>query len=201
VVIQKTQSALDQGDLFTPGVIRYHVRATNNDEDTLLSFYVQAAMDYCISRTNRNIGNNAFVVMLHKSEAYSPIYFRGITGMDTATPGLQGAANDFTIKYLNKSGSYVDVPAANYRTQSDVYPCLLEFIDWNPSDISEQDKYIYKITFTAGEALSDVPRAFKQAVLLLVGHFYNQREGEIIGAISGEIKFGIERLLDSIRKF
>ena len=191
MVISKTQSALTSTDLISAEMVRYHVRAVSNDEDTLLGIYTDSAISYCVSQTNRNIGSNTFTVMLHKGEAAYPIYFRGVTG----------AVTSFTLKYLNTSGNYVDVPAANFRVQSDVYPTLLEFIDWNPSDISEQDKYVYKITFSAGETLSSQPKQFTQAVLLLVGHFYNQREGEIIGAISGEIKIGVNRLLESIRKF
>ncbi|CAB3870261.1 head-tail connector protein [Achromobacter deleyi] len=35
----------------------------------------------------------------------------------------------------------------------------------------------------------------EQAVLLLVGHWYSNREGAVVGAVSNDVKLGVERLL------
>jgi uncharacterized phiE125 gp8 family phage protein len=60
------------------------------------------------------------------------------------------------------------------------------------------------VTYKAGwAAAADVPKSIKQAVLLLVGHWYENREASIVGAIAREIELGIQALLnlDNARRF
>lgn len=196
MIVSKTQSALSYTDLFSLDLVHYHVRSLGSAENTVLEYYINAALDYCVALSNRNIGaTNAFTILLHESEAKYPIFFRGITGL--ASPPA-----DLSVQYYKDDNTYADVPAENYRLRSDVYPALLEFVDFNPSDInSDSDKETYKISFSGGEALSGMPKQFGQAVLLLTGHFYNQRESEVIGQVTTEVKMGVERLLNSMRKF
>lgn len=52
------------------------------------------------------------------------------------------------------------------------------------------------IRFVAGYAgASDVPMRVKQAILLLVGHWYENRESVVVGTISKSIEFGVQALL------
>lgn len=196
MIVSKTQSALDYTDLFSIELARYHVRSLGSAEDTVLAYYINAALDYCVALSNRNIGaTNSFTILLHEDEAKYPVFFRGITGLASTPTGL-------SVQYYTKDNTYADVPAANYRLRSDVYPALLEFVDFNPSDInSNSDKETYKISFSGGETLASLPKQFGQAVLLLTGHFYNQRESEVIGQVTTEVKMGVERLLNSMQKF
>jgi uncharacterized phiE125 gp8 family phage protein len=54
-----------------------------------------------------------------------------------------------------------------------------------------------EITFVAGfgPARSDVPAPFKQAALLLVGNWYENREQEITGVVPHDLMFGVQSLL------
>lgn len=57
-----------------------------------------------------------------------------------------------------------------------------------------------EITYTAGYAdIDEVPEDLKQAVLLLVSHFYENREPEISGTIVSAWQLGAERLLERYR--
>ncbi len=196
MIVSKTQSALSYTDLFSIELARYHVRSLGTAEDTVLTQYINAALDYCVASTNRNIGTtNSFTIMLHHEEAKYPVYFRGITGLASPPANL-------SVQYYKQDNTYADVPTANYRLRSDVYPALLEFVDFHPSNLNmDTTKEVYKISFTGGEALSALPKQFGQAVLLLTGHLYNQRESEVIGQVTTEIKMGVDRLLNSMEKF
>jgi uncharacterized phiE125 gp8 family phage protein len=53
-----------------------------------------------------------------------------------------------------------------------------------------------QITFTAGYgAASDVPDDIKHAIKLLVGHWYENREAALTGAVSKEMDFAVKALL------
>ena len=58
-----------------------------------------------------------------------------------------------------------------------------------------------RVTIEGGEPLTSVPRAYRQAALLLVGHYDTQREAEYTGGITSEIKEGVNRLLASVRSY
>jgi uncharacterized phiE125 gp8 family phage protein len=55
-----------------------------------------------------------------------------------------------------------------------------------------------KIEFVVGygDAPADVPDTVRHAMLLLVGHWYDNREVELIGSISKTLPFGYESLLN-----
>jgi len=47
----------------------------------------------------------------------------------------------------------------------------------------------------AGPDEMTVTKDVEQAILLLVGHWYSNREGAVIGAVSNQVQLGVERLL------
>lgn len=50
-----------------------------------------------------------------------------------------------------------------------------------------------RITYTAGE--TDAPDDMKQAVFMLVSHWYENREAVVVGTISAEVSLGVNQLL------
>lgn len=58
-----------------------------------------------------------------------------------------------------------------------------------------------QITFTAGAAdVASVPASIKQATLMLVAHWYRQREAVLVGTISKEVELGLQALLANERR-
>lgn len=84
----------------------------------------------------------------------------------------------------------------------DTYPIE---IDWTkveqPSDIHVREKQVYRITLSGGDNVKDLPRQYRQAMLLLVGHYDSQREAEYIGGLTTEIKEGVQRLLATVKVY
>lgn len=57
-----------------------------------------------------------------------------------------------------------------------------------------------KVNYTAGYgAAEDVPETIKQAMLLLIGHWYENRENSTVGAVNRSIEFGVTALLSVTR--
>lgn len=53
------------------------------------------------------------------------------------------------------------------------------------------------VTYVAGwTSAANVPQPIKQALLLLIGHWYENRESVLVGSISRPIEFGVRALLD-----
>ncbi len=68
-------------------------------------------------------------------------------------------------------------------------------------DAADEQEDFWKLTFKAGTDFMSLPKQYKQAALLLVGHYYNMREAENIGGITTELKEGVRRLIQSVRQF
>jgi rod shape determining protein RodA len=60
---------------------------------------------------------------------------------------------------------------------------------------------VYRITLAGGDNVKDLPRQYRQAMLLLVGHYDSQREAEYIGGLTTEIKEGVQRLLATVKVY
>jgi uncharacterized phiE125 gp8 family phage protein len=58
------------------------------------------------------------------------------------------------------------------------------------------------VTYTAGYGMAvDVPQRIKQAMLLLVGHWYENRENTVVGTVNRSIEMGVQSLLGIDRAF
>lgn len=99
--------------------------------------------------------------------------------LNTATLG------DFRISY-SKFGTVITPNSGSWPTMADREDAL-------------------QITFNAGAAVGGpvkaVPPTVKRAVLMLVAHWYRQRETVVIGSISKEVEFGLQHLLANERNF
>ncbi len=208
-VASTTLFAAAEADALT--LLRNHVRAIDNSDDELLKIYLDAAFDYMQTMSDRLLGSHDVRVYVDYSELS-----RGII-----LPTVNGVSDDFKVFYRKEDGTYSDDilsaetgdPASanadyladlEYVIIKDQYPPYLFFKNLtelvNNKDTQFAKGYL-KITCTAGTTLSSLPMQYKQAALLLVGHYYNMREAENIGGITMEIKEGVRRLMASVRQY
>lgn len=174
--------------------------ARADGQDTLWDTIEPAAMDYLTQQCNRYFGENVATIYLDKSElvvgevydfhkAFYPVIF-------------EDATEEFNFEYLNTSDEYVSLTEdTHYKIHKRKYPVGIELLplDTPIEDESDEEYGHYRITLPFGEFT--YPPRFKQAFLLLTGHFYNQREAEVIGAITTEVKMGVDRLIGSLRNY
>lgn len=65
-----------------------------------------------------------------------------------------------------------------------------------------RDYNAVNVRYVAGYATPEaIPQRYKQAILLLVGHWYENRESAISGTISREIDFSVTALVRADRQF
>lgn len=187
-------------------LLRDHVRAIDDSEDTLIKVYLDAAIDYMQELSNRVLGSSSVEVYLDKDE---------IQKGDIIIPKCQNVSS-IAIFYRKKDNTYssditnshtadyvAGATSDKYIVLKHRYPMIvnlrdiLELLD----EPSEFDRDLIKLTFTSGTSLDVLPAQYKQAALLLVGHYYNMREAESIGGITTEVKEGVHRLIQSVRQF
>jgi hypothetical protein len=195
----------DASEATALALLRSHVRAIDNSEDDLLKIYLDAALDYMQELSDRLLGSHTVVVNLDYDEA---VHYHGVT-----IPKCQDISNDLAIKYRKKDNTMsTDVLAdsgtdmitdLDYIWQRNRYPAIINLRNL-PDKLTEHsdfDEDFVELTFTAGTALASLPKQYRQAALLLVGHYYNMREAESIGGITTELKEGVSRLIQSVRQF
>ena len=68
-----------------------------------------------------------------------------------------------------------------------------------PTTFTRDDAIKVQYVIGYGDSFTDVPSTVRHAILMLVSHYYENRENELIGTISKTIPFGFEALIDSER--
>lgn len=108
-----------------------------------------------------------------------------------------------SIKYINTSGVQTTLDTAEYTYDAEsepgtVYPAYGK--SW-PSIRGDRNsiEIIYKVGY--GTTAASVPQNVKQAILLLAGHWYENREPVIIGTIVRNLPLAVQSLLMQDRVF
>ena len=68
-----------------------------------------------------------------------------------------------------------------------------------PTTFVRDDAIAIEYVIGYGDTFRDVPSTVRHALFMLVAHYYENRENELIGTISKTLPFGFEALIDSER--
>jgi uncharacterized phiE125 gp8 family phage protein len=101
-----------------------------------------------------------------------------------------------SVVYLDANGDSQTWDDANYVVDIYTEPSLI--VEKNgstyPDTIDQRNAVTVTYTSGFGTTAADVPQPIKQAILLLIGHFYNHREDTV-----SEKRTAAERLLNFYR--
>lgn len=171
-------------------LVKEHLRLTTADQANVLPIYLGAAVEWVETYTGRPLMRQTWRVTLPGFPVRTWLPFSvpfgaitGITYYDTANASQTLASSVYTVP-----------------TDSEPACVLLASGQSWPSLYSREDAVA--ITYTSGaEDAANVPIALRQAVLLLTGHFYENREAVLVSAISKEIEFAATALCAPYRVF
>lgn len=192
--LEVTHHAIDYTELISNAVVYEHLKVDSQyfygSEADLIESYMNSALQYCAEITGRllktSTDDSDVVVTLDRDD--KSVFLNGISGVSIDT-----------FSYLNSDFTYVEY--TDYKLIDAIYPYSIRLGDM-PSDLnSDVDSNLFKITMTGGDLISSLPSQYKQAVLLLGGHYFLNREAEYIGGVTNEIKEGVRRLLQSVRRY
>jgi uncharacterized phiE125 gp8 family phage protein len=161
-----------------------------NVEDTLLTNLITVARETCENITNRALATQTLELSLDEFPignirlprpplvSVTSIYYKDSDGTDT-----EWANTNYIVDITKEPGEVV-------LTYGNTYPVFTEY----PTGA-------VKIIYVAGYT-TDCPKSIKQAMLLLIGHLYENREEVIAGGFREVLKnipMGAESLLQSYR--
>lgn len=166
-----------------------HLRVDSDDENTLISALVQAATDHvdgyggilgrCLVTQTWRQDFDQF-----SQKLYLPMLAASVT----------------SVVYVDDYGGSTTVGAANYELLNWHGGSYVRFIDDYPFPSGLAEAAAVRVTFTSGfGAAADVPAAIKAAMLLMIGHWYANREAINVGNIVSELPLGAMSLLEPYR--
>lgn len=166
---------------------RAQVRVTAMQEDALLTRLVEAARQHVERAIRRALITQSWRLYL---DDWPP----GRVVRLPATPVQEVAS----ITVFDADGMPVELDPADYEVDGQGTPARLKV----KAGVGGSSKALngIEIDFTAGygDAGEDVPAALRQAILLLVAHWYEHREAGI-DAATASIPFGFDALVAGYR--
>ena len=168
---------------------KLHCRIDTNADDTLITMLITAARRTVESDSGRALITQTWALVLDS--------FPTSTKIKLPLPPLQSITS---IKYYTTAAVEATFASATYLVSiDDQYGGLIVLKDsasW-PAITIPLEKGAVRIRFIAGYGLAAaVPETYKQAMLLLIGHWYENREAiTITGAIPKDVPLGYESLI------
>jgi uncharacterized phiE125 gp8 family phage protein len=163
-----------------------HLRIDHNDEDAVVEGLIRAAASYLDG--NDGVLGKAIVNQTWQVDmsAFADPVRLPLTPVQSVT----------SITYFDALNATQTVPPANYALFADVLGSYVQPIGgaaW-PAVYARADAI--RITFVAGYGpAAAVPEAITQLILLLVGHWYENREAVVVGPSVAPLPMAVEALL------
>jgi len=180
VVTASTDLAVPTTDL------RDHVRGSTAD-DSWLALAGLAAQRYCEDVTGRSLYNQTF------RQTYTdwPDEF--------VMERQPGTTSSLSIEYLKSGGStWTAWSSSYYRVQTDEPTRVVKRYNKSYPSATRETGESVRLNFVAGygtTTTNTIPPEFKHAIKLLVGHWYENRESVVVGAVQARIANTLDSLL------
>lgn len=191
-MLRPTRTVAPSVDLLTPAEVKAHCRVDTTDDDNLLTMLIAAATSYLDGYSG--ILGRALLQQTWKQS------FEGFTDdMRLAVGDLIGVTS---VKYYDASNVQWTLAGTVYTAAADEIGPYLDLApgqSW-PATYARDDAV--EVTWTAGygTAAASVPAAIRQAALLLIGHWYANREAVNIGNIVAEVPMAVAALIAPFRR-
>lgn len=169
-----------------------------NDDDALVSALIVAAREYAEVYTARALITQQWQLVMDdfpRARLYGervPREFRLPKPALQSVESITYLASDGTSATLAEDQYIVDTASISGRialAQGACWPCVL----------CQANAVTVSFTCGYGDNASDVPKGIIQAMLLLVGHWYENREAINVGNIVTPLSFAVDALLSAHR--
>jgi uncharacterized phiE125 gp8 family phage protein len=178
-----TAATADPVSLFE---VKEHLRITHDDQDQQLTDWITAATAYVQNLSGRQLVTATWKMTLDCFPVTpDPIYL--------PRPPVQSVTH---VKYYNQAGTLTTWDSSDYTVDLNTEPARIQ-PDYQTYYPTYQERIgAVEIQYVCGYgAASAVPYTYKQAIKMLVGHWYLSREGIAIRSVTKEIELGIKELL------
>lgn len=170
------------------------LRVDTSDEDTIIADCIKAAEDYCQQELGLALMDQEITVKLDGFPDVRYLYLP-MTNLLSVT----------SVSYIDDNGdsqTYTDYTENTYSTPGKITNNALVWP--NTKDVSGSVTVVYRAGFKAYETglTNPVPHGIRQAMLMLITHFYDHRNSVMIGAgyVTEEIALSVTALLAKYRR-
>lgn len=168
-------------------IAKLDLKVDQTDEDGLIDILIQAARELVEEKTQSSLITQTRVMKMD----YFP-------NSDTITLPFGPVQSVSSVYYYNDDGDSTLLSSSLYWVDSDSRIARIVVKDSWPSTEDRPGAVVITYVCGYGSAGSNVPAPLRKAILLLVGHFYENRQNVIVsGSPTGviEIPFGAEVLI------
>lgn len=160
-----------------------HCRIDGTAENALITALIVAAREYCEAFQNRAYVTQTIELSLDRWPRFP---------VNLPRPPL---ATVTSIKYFDTANTEHTLAAENYFVDADSEPGRVSLNNGVvlPTTTLREIGAV-KIRYTAGAVVASVPQRVKQAILLLVGYWYENREAAG-KTVSADVAFSVRALL------
>lgn len=166
-----------------------HLRITSSAEDALLAGLITAARQVAESECRRALITQTWEKVLDEFP----------DEIELPYPPIQAITS---IVYIDTAGAQQTLASAGYFLDSKSEPGWVAPAYGYTWPQTQDAWNVVTITYRAGygSQASDVPQAIRQWILLMVGHYYENREASVPGVVMTPLPF-IAGLLDPYRVY
>lgn len=177
-----------------------HLNVSSTADDTYIGDLVTAATDMLEARCNR-----CFVTQTRKLTMDSFNDSRYVhtdtrrSQARTIFPRRSPVKSVSSITYVATSGTTTTISSSDYVVSTGDSPARITEGLGATWPVTYGDANDVVVTYVAGHSTvsTGVPGRVKQAIRMLVGHWYRNREAVLQGTISKEIELSLDALLES----
>jgi uncharacterized phiE125 gp8 family phage protein len=166
-----------------------HCRVTHTEDDAYITTLISAARQWVEIYCNCWMNNTTGVGYIDRwpEGEYIDIPLHPVTAIAS-------------VQYVDSAGSLTSMPSGDIQTDVITVPARV-FLETTYSLQDGPNKV--RVNFTAGFTEATVPKAMRQAMLILILGMYEQRQPSVVGAIVSEMKgyATIDQLLSPFRIF
>tara|TARA_R100000664_G_C2730391_1_gene121098 strand:- start:224 stop:802 length:579 start_codon:yes stop_codon:yes gene_type:complete len=174
--------------LFTTADAKDYLKVSTSADDTLIDNLIKAATQSCEIYTNQYFMNTVVTQYSDKWNAFYNLYKSPVVSITH-------------IKYYDANDSLQTLAGTNYILDNVSQPARIGIsVDGELPDLADRINAVeVKYTVGYGTASTDVPDGIKNAVLLTIGNWYENRQTVITGRTATELPISSQYLLDQYK--
>ena len=175
------------GNILTSNEVKTHLKVDTTADDNLIAALIVACTNSAQEYTNRFFLETTLDMFADEWKEISTLLKSPVTSVDSIKYFDQDD-NQQTLDTSVYAFDMVSMPARIFLKPNQTFPVLSE------------RKNAIEVRYKVGvSSASDVDQAIKQAVLLTIGNYYENRQAVVTGTIATELPMNAKFLLDQYR--
>lgn len=186
----KTYQVITASTLYPVDLIeaKSHLKVDISTDDTYIESIIKAATQLSEEYTNRFFIDTVIEQTCSSFNDLETLFKSKVSSVEY-------------VKYYDTDNTLTLLDASIYNTQLQYEPSQIQLANNKsfPNFTKRNNAVVAKYTVGYGAAASDVPEIIKQAILLTIGNFYQNRNSVVIGRIATELPLNVKWLLDTYK--